>query len=95
MSDTPKGYGPNKDEKWELGSNLLYVSVGSSTTTVSLISDIPWIILLILPGLGILSLGAILAFNWAMRLSLRIRIEESQEKSDLIEKIVAIYQDHG
>lgn len=94
MSDTPKGYGPNKYEKWELGYTLFCIASGSISAALSFMLPAPGIILLI-PGGGIVLLATVLAFNWAERLSLRIRIEESQEKSDLIEKIVAIYRDHG
>lgn len=89
-------YGPTKKEKWEFVWNVIGISLGSASTalfwTASIVENYGFA-LFIVPSLFIVALSVILLFNGLEQLSLRIRIEESQRTSELIDEIVTIYRE--
>lgn len=88
-------YGPTKKEKWKIASDLLGITLGSAATallTVSFLTQSILFVIGIVPSLGIVILTVILLYLDLEQISLRIRIEESQRHSELIDEILAIYK---
>lgn len=89
-------YGPTKKEKWEFVWNAIGISLGSASTALfwaeSIVESYGFA-LFIVPSLFIVALSTILLFNGLEKLALRIRIEESQRTSELIDEIVTIYRE--
>ena len=86
--------GATTQEKWDICWLLACVALGSGILAVGLmgIGTNPILWLLAVPAGSLIACGGLAIYPRVEMIALRIRIEESQRHSEVIDEIVAIYK---
>lgn len=80
-------FGPNKRETTRIALNLVslvFASIAVSLFTVSAVQENIWMGVLIVPSAAIIVLEIMAIFNEINQLSLRIRLEESDHRMEML-----------
>lgn len=83
-------FGPNKKETTRIALDLIALvlaSIAFSLFIVSAVQENNWTVPLIVPSAGIIVLEIMAIFNEINQLSLRIRLEESDARMELLSDI--------